>query len=122
MGTRRQRRANLARTWLRLYLATNGAFGSGGIYMRRVLVFLVAITCAGSALAQTSEGRLKKIDETNVVKLAYRSDANPFSFVNEQGQPDGYTIDLCKFVVHSLELQLKAKLTIAWVPAGRRPE
>jgi len=85
--------------------------------MRCVLLFVVAIACASDvALAQTSEGRLKQIGETKVVKLAYRSDANPFSFVNAQGQPDGYTVDLCKFVVHSLELQLNAKLAIAWVP------
>jgi glutamate/aspartate transport system substrate-binding protein len=85
--------------------------------MRRVLVFVVAMACAGSAvLAQTPEGRLKQIGETRVVKLAYRSDANPFSFVNAEGQPDGYTVDLCKFVVHSLELQLNLKLAIAWEP------
>jgi glutamate/aspartate transport system substrate-binding protein len=85
--------------------------------MRSFLLFVVAIACASDfALAQTSEGRLKQIGETRVVKLAYRSDANPFSFVNAQGQPDGYTVDLCKFVVHSLELQLNAKLATAWVP------
>jgi glutamate/aspartate transport system substrate-binding protein len=92
-------------------------FRSGGSDMRCVLLFIVAIAYAGDvALAQTSEGRLKQIGETKVMKLAYRSDANPFSFVNAQGQPDGYTVDLCKFVVHSLELQLNAKLAIAWVP------
>src|ERR1700758_4525678 len=85
--------------------------------MGRLVVFLVAMICAcGPALAQGEEGRLKQISERGTVKLAYRSDANPFSFVNAQGQPDGYTVDLCKFVVHSLELQLDAKLTIAWVP------
>jgi glutamate/aspartate transport system substrate-binding protein len=85
--------------------------------MRRLLLFAFAIASVGdAALAQTLEGRLKQISETKVVKLAHRSDANPFSFVNVQGQPDGYTVDLCKFVVHSLELQLDAKLTIAWVP------
>ena len=35
--------------------------------------------------------------------------------LNAQGQPDGYTVDLCKSVVRSLELQLNAKLTIEWV-------
>jgi len=85
--------------------------------MRRVFLLAVALVCTGDALsAQTLEGRLKQIGETKVVKLAYRSDSNPFSFVNTQGQPDGYTVDLCKFVVHSLELQLNAKLAIAWVP------
>jgi glutamate/aspartate transport system substrate-binding protein len=85
--------------------------------MRRALLFVVTMACAGGAVsAQTIEGRLKQIGETKIVKLAYRSDSNPFSFVNAQGQPDGYTVDLCKFIVHSLELQLNAKLTITWVP------
>jgi glutamate/aspartate transport system substrate-binding protein len=85
--------------------------------MRRLLLFVVALAFFGDvALAQTLEGRLKQISETKVVKLAHRSDAKPFSFVDAQGQPDGYTVDLCKFIVHSLEQQLSAKLTIEWVP------
>ena len=40
--------------------------------------------------------------------------------MNVQGQPDGYTVDLCKFVVHSLELQLGAKLEIVWVPVDTK--
>jgi glutamate/aspartate transport system substrate-binding protein len=85
--------------------------------MRRLLVLVVAMAAVSSgAMAQTLEGRLKRITETKVVRLAHRSDSNPFSFVNAQGQPDGYTVDLCKFVVHSLELQLNTKLAIAWVP------
>jgi glutamate/aspartate transport system substrate-binding protein len=84
-------------------------------------LFAIAIASIGNTvLAQTLEGRLKQISETKVVKLAHRSDANPFSFVNAQGQPDGYTVDLCKFVVHSLELQLNAQLTIAWVPVDTK--
>jgi glutamate/aspartate transport system substrate-binding protein len=84
--------------------------------MRRALLLLLALGwVSNAASAETLEGRLKQIGETKIVKLAFRSDANPFSFLNPQGQPDGYTIDLCKFIVHSLELQLAAKLTIAWV-------
>ena len=85
--------------------------------MGRLVVFLVAtiwVAC-GCALAQGEEGRLKRIGDTGTVKLAYRSDANPFSFVNAKGQPDGYTVDLCKFVVQSLERQLNARLAITWV-------
>jgi len=85
--------------------------------MRRLAVLVVAVAAVGSgAVAQTLEGRLKQISETKVVRLAHRSDSNPFSFVNAQGQPDGYTVDLCKSVVHSLELQLNTKLAISWVP------
>jgi glutamate/aspartate transport system substrate-binding protein len=90
---------------------------SQGSDMRRLFLFVIAIaSIADAALAQTLEGRLRQISSTKVVKLAHRTDANPFSFVNAQGQPDGYTVDLCKSVVHSLELQLDAKLAIAWVP------
>jgi glutamate/aspartate transport system substrate-binding protein len=85
--------------------------------MRRVLLFIVAFISASTATsAQILEGRLKQIHESKVVKLAYRSDASPFSFASTPGQPDGYTIDLCKFIVHSIEQQLSAKLTIEWVP------
>jgi len=85
--------------------------------MRRLLLLAIAVaSVSGGARAQTLEGRLKEISETKVVKVAHRSDANPFSFVNAQGQPDGYTVDLCRFVVHSLESQLNTKLSISWVP------
>jgi glutamate/aspartate transport system substrate-binding protein len=98
-----------------------GTFVQGDSNMRCALLFVVALFCAGNAAsAQTVEGRLKQIGETRVVKLAYRSDANPFSFVDPQGQPDGYSIDLCKSIVHSLELQLNAKLAIAWVAVDTR--
>jgi glutamate/aspartate transport system substrate-binding protein len=89
--------------------------------MSRLLVFLVATICAcGPALAQGEQGRLKRIGERGTVMLAYRSDANPFSFVNAKGQPDGYTVDLCKFVVQSLGQQLNAMLDITWVPVDNQ--
>jgi len=85
--------------------------------MLRAFLVLAAIGCVvDSAFAQELDGRLKRIYETGVIRLAYRSDANPFSFVSPQGQPDGYTIDLCKFVAGSLERQSGKKLTIEWVP------
>ena len=57
--------------------------------MRRVLLLVVALICTSDPAApQTLEGRLKQIGESRVVKLAYRFDANPFSFVNPQGQPE----------------------------------
>jgi glutamate/aspartate transport system substrate-binding protein len=88
----------------------------GDANMLRALLFLAAIACTSDgASAQTLEGRLKQIDETRIIRLAYRSDANPFSFLSPQGQPDGYTIDLCKFIAGSLERQLNTKLTIEWV-------
>ena len=87
--------------------------------LRVVTTAILALFFATAASAQTqvpANSRLKAIASTKVVKVAYRADARPFSFVNEN-QPVGYTIDLCKLVVASIEQQLGAgSLKIEWVP------
>ena len=87
--------------------------------MLRVTTAVLALFFATAASAQAqipSNSRLKTIASTKVVKVAYRADARPFSFVNDN-QPAGYSIDLCKLVVTSIERQLNAgSLKIEWVP------
>ena len=83
----------------------------------RYFALLATLLAASSALhAQALDGRLKRIAETKTIAIAYRADAMPFSFANEKGQIDGFTIDLCKRVVHSLERQLNVLLKVNWVP------
>src|SRR5262245_9367330 len=76
----------------------------------------VILLAATAAHAQGLDGRLKRIADTRTVNIAYRADAMPFSFADEKGQVDGFTIDLCKRVVHSLERQLGVLLKVNWVP------
>jgi len=85
--------------------------------MRRtaVSVFLT-VFAASLAHAQALDGRLKKIAQTKTIAIAYRADAMPFSFA-ENKTIDGFSIDLCKRVVASIERQLKLTgLQIKWVP------
>src|SRR6478672_6327392 len=85
--------------------------------MLRALLLLTAIIAAvDGTSAQELEGRLKQIHDTGIVRLAYRSDANPFSFVSQNGRPEGYTIDLCKFIASALGRELKKNLATEWVP------
>jgi len=83
---------------------------------RIAAIALSALFLAGSAQAQAVDGRLKKILDTKTIAIAYRPDASPFSFLDEQRQPTGYSIDLCKAVVRSIEAENRAKLEIRWVP------
>jgi hypothetical protein len=54
------------------------------LQMLRAVLFVAAISCAaGNTSAQELDGRLKQIYEGGAIKLAYRSDANPFSFVSD---------------------------------------
>ncbi len=85
--------------------------------MLRALLLLTAIIGAvDGTSAQELDGRLKSIYDTGIIRLAYRSDANPFSFLSQSGKPDGYTIDLCKFVSGALGRELNKNLSTEWVP------
>src|SRR5262249_22305018 len=53
------------------------------------------------------------------IAVAYRADAMPFSFSADGKQVEGFTIDLCKRVVTSIERQLNIQgLQIKWVPVS----
>jgi len=67
--------------------------------------------------AQAPEGALKRIKAAKSVAIAHRSDAAPFSFVDESKQMAGYSVDLCRRVVTAIEEQLGAgALQVNWVP------
>lgn len=84
--------------------------------MLRIATFLLCLAIPALAQAQAPD-TLKKIRDAKMVKIAYRTDALPFSFAGQDKQPAGYTVDLCKRVAASLEQQLKTPLKIEWVPA-----
>ncbi len=80
---------------------------------------LILAAIAPGALAQSPEltGTLKKIRDTGVIAIGHRTESAPFSFVNTEGQPDGYSIDLCLRIADNLKETLQLpKLQIKWVP------
>ena len=85
--------------------------------MRCAISAFAGFVLAGSvALAQPIDGRLKVIHETATLRVAYRTDSQPFSYVDAGGRPVGYTIELCRRIAKSLEEQLNVVLAIKWVP------
>jgi len=83
---------------------------------RILLAALVAALLPALAVAQGTD-RLKRIKETKTIAIAHRTDALPFSYLDESKQPTGYTVELCKRVVTLLEQQIGVQgLKIKWVP------
>src|SRR5437879_4768419 len=78
---------------------------------------------AGTAVAQEIRPTLDKIKETGAIQLGYRDTSRPFSFRGSDGQPAGFSIDLCTQVAGGLRESLKLPgLRVAWVavtPADR---
>jgi ABC-type amino acid transport substrate-binding protein len=88
---------------------------------RGILALLGVVLAGGGVCAQPLDGRLKSIQATATLKIAYRTDSRPFSFLDPRGRPSGFTIELCERVAKSLERELGlAALTIQWVPVDTR--
>jgi glutamate/aspartate transport system substrate-binding protein len=90
--------------------------------MSRLNALFAALCLAPTlALAQMAsapfDGRLKKIHETKTISVAYRTDALPFSFEDNEKKPTGYMVDLCRSVIGVIERQIGVTpLQIKWVP------
>jgi ABC-type amino acid transport substrate-binding protein len=85
--------------------------------MIRLAAALAVLALPALVHAQAPD-TLRKIRDSKTITIAYRTDALPFSFNDDKNQPAGYTIDICKRVVASIEQQLKTPgLKVVWTPA-----
>jgi glutamate/aspartate transport system substrate-binding protein len=84
--------------------------------IRLCLIALAAFTTS-IAFAQGLDGRLKRIADTRTITIAHRTDAPPFSFVDANKEVAGFSVDLCRKVVASIERQIGVKdLRVRYVP------
>jgi glutamate/aspartate transport system substrate-binding protein len=85
--------------------------------MFRIATLLLAALLSSAVCGQPLDGRLKRIADSKTIAIAYRTDAVPFSFTDDKKEVIGFSIDLCKRVVNSIERQLKVQtLQVKWVP------
>jgi ABC-type amino acid transport substrate-binding protein len=78
----------------------------------RLLVAVLVAVLALPAAAQT----LDKVRKAGVLTLGYIDGAAPFSYTDGNGQPQGYSVELCNAVAQGVAAQLKRQgLTVRWV-------
>ena len=77
----------------------------------RILALLLAAALAWPAAAQT----LDKIRKSGTLTLGYIDGAAPFSYLDANGDPQGYSIDLCRAVADAIAAQLGRTLKTRWV-------
>ena len=69
------------------------------------------------APAPVSIDTLKRIRETNTILIGVRESSVPFSFIDAQKQPQGYSVDLCARVADAVKVELKLpKLDVRFIP------
>ncbi len=63
---------------------------------------------------------LQKIRDTQVVTIANRPDALPFAYLDDNKQPIGYGIDICRELVRVMERDFKRALRISFVEVNAK--
>ncbi len=79
------------------------------------LVFLCLQVSAGTAGEPT--GTLKRIGETGRINLGFREAEPPMSFRDQDGNPVGYSIDLCDHIAAAVKQVLgRSDISVNYVP------
>jgi ABC-type amino acid transport substrate-binding protein len=77
-----------------------------------ILAACLAAVLSASAAAQT----LDKIRKQNTITLGYIDGAAPFSYVDSNGEPQGYSVELCRAIADGIGAQLgRNQLKTRWV-------
>ena len=63
--------------------------------------------CGTQAGAEELTGTLKNIKETGAITLGFRDSSIPFSYLDDNGKPVGYAIDICYKIVDAVKRELK---------------
>jgi ABC-type amino acid transport substrate-binding protein len=81
----------------------------------KAVIALLACVLAVPAAAQTS-ATLDKIRKSGTITMGYVDGSAPFSFRGEAGEPQGYSVDLCREIASGIRAQLGlASLETRWV-------
>jgi len=76
----------------------------------------VALMCALAAPVSAQTGTLEKIRKQGAITMGYLDGSAPFSFRDANGQPQGYSVELCRAIASGIRAQLKlASLETRWV-------
>jgi len=79
-------------------------------------IILLIVFFASQLSAQKLTGTLQQIKKSGQIRIGYRVSAPPMSFLDKEGNPAGYSIDLCKAIVTEVENKIDADVKAEYVP------
>lgn len=86
--------------------------------MKPILVAAVGAAMAMPAMAQDFTGTLAKIAKSGEIVVGHRESSVPFSYLDSNQQPVGYSIDLCMKIVDAVEETVGKELNVRYVPVN----
>lgn len=83
--------------------------------MKSLRSVVLALLCALALPAWAQTGTLEKIRKQGAITMGYLDGSAPFSFRDANGQPQGYSVELCRAIASGIRAQLKlASLETRW--------
>ncbi len=79
------------------------------------IIFLIVLFASPLA-AKELTGTLGQIKKTGQIRIGYRASEPPMSFLDKDGKPNGYSIELGQYVVKEVEKRIGAKVRVQYVP------
>ncbi len=67
-----------------------------------LLSSILFVLASPASLAHDAESTLDKIERTGEFVIGFRADASPLSYLNADGQPSGYSVDLCRRIASAV--------------------
>lgn len=74
----------------------------------QLLLCLAGLLALAAPSAAQESPTLRKIAETGVISIGFRDNSIPFSFLDKQQRPTGYSMELCTRVADAIRIRLKA--------------
>jgi len=82
-----------------------------------LLVAWLLSPAASTATAQEPAGTLKKVKDSGTFTIGYRETSLPLSYLDDKGQPIGFSLDLCHRVVEAVKAKIGSPdLKVAYNP------
>jgi len=85
---------------------------------RKLILLASFLLLLGAAFVASAGTTLDRVKKSGKLTLGYVSEARPYSFKGEGGNPDGYAIELCKAMAESAKSDLGA-VTLNFVPIAK---
>ena len=88
--------------------------------MRRIFVLLIIAAFFTQPMhAAGSEGTLAQIKQSGKVRIGFRENQPPMSFLDNNGKPAGYSVDLCVRIVNEVKNTLgRDDITVEYIPVS----
>jgi len=81
-----------------------------------IVITLISLLFSGSNFAQNSS-TLEQIKKSETIRIGFRENEPPMSFLNEDKQPMGYSIELCLRIADAVKRKLKnPNISVKYIP------